>query len=89
MLKKIFALLFGCYLDIQFDNKLYFGEHIQFPKSMTEEEIMLLFDPQTSGGLLFSVDPNQLDSLISKAEKMDQPIWVIGEVVEGDEIIVK
>ena len=72
-----------------FDNRFYFGEHIQFPKSMAEEEIMLLFDPQTSGGLLFSVDCNQLGSLISKAEKMDQPIWVIGEVVEGNEIIVK
>ena len=72
-----------------FDNKLYFGEHVQFPKSMTEEEIMLLFDPQTSGGLLFSVDCNQLDSLINKADKMDQPIWIIGEVVEGNEIIVK
>lgn len=72
-----------------FDNRFYFGEHIQFPKSMTEEEIMLLFDPQTSGGLLFSVDCNQLGNLISKAEKMDQPIWVIGEVVEGNEIIVK
>ena len=72
-----------------FDNKAYFGEHVQFPKSMTEEEIMLLFDPQTSGGLLFSVDCNQLDNLVIKAEKMDQPIWVIGEVVEGDEIIVK
>lgn len=56
---------------------------------MTEEEIMLLFDPQTSGGLLFSVDCNQLDNLVIKAERMDQPIWVIGEVVEGDEIIVK
>lgn len=72
-----------------FDNKLYFGEHIKFPKSMTEEEIMLMFDPQTSGGLLFSVDCNQLDNLISKAEKMDQPIWVIGEVVKGNEITVK
>ena len=72
-----------------FDNRSYFGEHIQFPKSMAEEEIMLLFDPQTSGGLLFSVDCNQLGSLISKAEMMDQPIWVIGEVVEGNEIIVK
>ena len=72
-----------------FDNRFYFGEHIQFPKSMAEEEIMLLFDPQTSGGLLFSVDCNQLGSLISKAEMMDQPIWVIGEVVEGNEIIVK
>ncbi|MCK4749776.1 MAG: hypothetical protein KAT15_22125 [Bacteroidales bacterium] len=50
---------------------------------------MLLFDPQTNGGLLFSISSDELDTLRRKAEKVDQPIWVIGEVVEGDKIIVK
>jgi selenophosphate synthase len=50
---------------------------------------MLLFDPQTSGGLLFSVNCDRLDDFRIQAEKNDQPIWVIGEVTEGDEIIIK
>jgi selenide,water dikinase len=71
-----------------FDNQTYFGEHIQFSKSLTEAEKMLLFDPQTNGGLLFSISRDELDTLRRKAEKVDQPIWVIGEVVKGDKIII-
>jgi selenide,water dikinase len=72
-----------------YDNKLYFSKHIKVPKSMTEEELMLLFDPQTSGGLLISIDSERLDELRRHADKIDQPIWVIGEVVEGNQITIK
>ena len=72
-----------------FDNKSYFEKHVQFQKSITEEEKLLLFDPQTSGGLLFSIDCDHLDELMDQADKMDQPIWVIGEVVEGDKIVIQ
>ena len=72
-----------------FDNRLYFGDHIQVPKSLSEDQLMLLFDPQTSGGLLFSVNSDHLDEFRTQAEKNDQPIWVIGEVTEGNEIIIK
>jgi selenide,water dikinase len=72
-----------------FDNKSYFEKHIQFQKSITEEEKLLLFDPQTNGGLLFSISCDQLDNLMTQADKMDQPIWVIGEVVEGDKIAIQ
>jgi selenide,water dikinase len=72
-----------------FDNKSYFEEHVQFQKSITEEDKLLLFDPQTSGGLLFTVDSGHVDELIDQADKMDQPAWVIGEVVEGDKIIIR
>ncbi len=72
-----------------FDNKLFFSKHIKAPKSMTDEELLLLFDPQTSGGLLFSVQAEHLANLRVEAEKMGQPIWVIGEVVEGKQITIK
>jgi selenide,water dikinase len=72
-----------------FDNRLYFGDHVKVPKSLSEEELMLLFDPQTSGGLLLAVNCDQLDDFRIQAEKMDQPIWVIGEVVEGNQITIK
>lgn len=72
-----------------FDNRLYFGDHVKAPKSLSEDELMLLFDPQTSGGLLLAVNSDRLDDFRAQAEKMDQPIWVIGEVVEGDQITIK
>lgn len=72
-----------------FDNRLYFADHIQAPKSLTEDQLMLLFDPQTSGGLLLSVHSDRLDEFRHQAEKNDQPVWVIGEVTEGNEIIIK
>jgi selenide,water dikinase len=71
-----------------YDNRLYFGDHIKAPKSMAEEDLLLLFDPQTSGGLLLAVGCDQLDEFRIQAEKIDQPIWVIGEVVEGNQITI-
>ena len=72
-----------------YDNRSFFGDHVRAPKSLTDEELLLLFDPQTSGGLLISIGNNYLDDFRAQAEKRDQPVWVIGEVVEGNEIIIK
>jgi selenide,water dikinase len=71
-----------------FDNKEYYDKHIIAPNSLSEEELMLLFDPQTSGGLLFSINSNHLDDLHQRAEKINQPIWIVGEVVEGNKITI-
>jgi selenophosphate synthase len=49
---------------------------------------MLLFDPQTSGGLLLSVPSPSLDGLMQRAAAASQPAWVIGEVIEGEGIEV-
>jgi selenide,water dikinase len=49
---------------------------------------MLLFDAQTSGGLLLCVPSEKLDALLKRAVEMAQPLWVIGEVVEGKGIEV-
>jgi len=71
-----------------FDNMSYFEKNVEFPKSMTEEEKLLLFDPQTSGGLLFSIARDELDNFMTQADKKSQPAWVIGEVVDGDKITI-
>jgi selenide,water dikinase len=71
-----------------FDNRLYFQEHVQFTRTLLEEEQLLLFDPQTSGGLLLSVPANNIDMLLGRAEQIGQPLWVVGEVVAGGGIEV-
>lgn len=71
-----------------YDNRLYFGVQVSFDSSIDEAAQMLLFDPQTSGGLLLAVPERKLQLLMQRAEKLGQPIWVIGEVVKGEGIEV-
>jgi selenide,water dikinase len=70
------------------DNRDYFGERVSFVDKLSEGERMLLYDPQTSGGLLLAVPPAKIDDLQARAEELDQPAWVVGEVVKGKGIEV-
>ena len=65
------------------DNRLYFSEHIHFADNLDETAQMLLFDPQTSGGLLLAVPPAKLDAFMAQAGQTNQPAWVIGEARPG------
>lgn len=51
----------------------------------------ILYDPQTSGGLMFSVDPKYTDEILDKLSQLELPSAKIGKIVpKGDsEIIVK
>jgi len=72
-----------------FDNKLYYSSHVTFDPSIPEEYQMLLYDPQTSGGLLMGVPADRLDAFLQAAQDAGQPAWVVGEVVAGDSIHVQ
>jgi len=71
-----------------FDNKKYFESKVEFADSVDEPNQMLLFDPQTSGGLLLGVPRENLESFLSRAREMDQTSWVIGSVETGTGIRV-
>jgi selenide,water dikinase len=71
-----------------FDNQLYYGPRVRFGPEIPEETRMLLFDPQTSGGLLLAVPRRKLVDFLKRAEEVNQPVWVIGKVVEGKGIDV-
>jgi selenide,water dikinase len=66
-----------------FDNKRHFEARVGFENSIDEPNQMLLFDPQTSGGLLLGVPHEKLDSFLVRAGEIDQPAWAIGEVQSG------
>lgn len=66
-----------------FDNKTHFESKVRFVDSIDEPDQMLLFDPQTSGGLLLGVPRAKLDAFLSRAHDIGQAAWIIGEVEEG------
>ena len=65
------------------DNRLFFGPRVQFEQGIAEADEMLLFDPQTSGGLLLAVPPERLDEFQAQARAAGQPVWLIGEAMAG------
>ncbi len=71
-----------------FDNKGHFEGSVHFG-DLDETSQMLLFDPQTSGGLLFGVDREKLSALEARAKELNQPIWVVGEARQGKGIEVR
>ena len=71
-----------------YDNRLYFGSNVHFDPALDEPSQLLLFDSQTSGGLLLVVPPDKLGQLLSRAAQKDQSVWVIGEVIQGKGIEV-
>lgn len=72
-----------------FDNKKHFGEAVRFDEKIDEPSQMLTFDPQTSGGLLLGVPGEKLAAFQSRAQKLGQPVWMIGEVRDGQGIQVR
>jgi len=50
---------------------------------------LLLFDPQTSGGLLLGVPESKIETFLKNAESNVEPAWVVGEVVAGESIVIE
>jgi len=61
---------------------------VRFDPTIEEEMQMLLFTPETSGGLLIALPPEGLARLQARCREEGQPLWLVGEVVEGEGIEV-
>lgn len=48
----------------------------------------LLYDPQTSGGLLAAVPPQEQPNLVEAFRAANEPLWIIGTVSKGNGITV-
>jgi selenide,water dikinase len=62
--------------------------HVTFRGELADYERMLLFDPQTSGGLLVALQPDRVAAFVQTMQRQGQTAWQIGEVVPGEDIVV-
>lgn len=59
-------------------NERYYAQWTVFDAPLDDWRRMLLFDPQTSGGLLIALEPRAADEFLKASTG-----WKIGEVIEG------
>ena len=64
-------------------NQQFYEQWVDFAPDISEEMRTLLFTPETSGGLLVAVPPQELDPLIARFAEQGHPCWIVGEVMEG------
>ncbi len=74
-----------------YDNRYYIGDRVVFLNEIDGDIEDLLFDPQTSGGLLASIPESELENALKALENTPTEFGVIGRVIEKEEksLIVK
>jgi len=64
-------------------NQKCYAPYVRFAPSVPEWMQMLLYTPETSGGLLIAVPKGKLGQLTALFDRAGQAFWIIGHVVEG------
>ena len=63
-------------------NRGYVGDDVRLGEGINKELVSLLFDPQTAGGLLISIDAARADELLARLRETYADAARIGRVVE-------
>ena len=70
------------------ENYNFYIDKVRFAERIDENHQMILFDPQTSGGLLLGIHPDRIETFMSETAAAGQFARIIGEVTEGKDIEV-
>ncbi len=71
------------------DNREHFGSWVTFASEVEETMKWLLFDAQTSGGLLFGIPEARLPDALSAAVLAGVDLWPVGRVEAGSGLHVE
>jgi selenide,water dikinase len=63
------------------NNRAFVGDCVAFSSNVSSEHQDLLFDPQTSGGLLVAVAPEAADAVLGRLKERGVPARRVGHVV--------
>jgi selenide,water dikinase len=69
-------------------NRAAYERHVRFASRIEDEMQLLLFTPETSGGLLIAIPAGETDALLARCAELGQRAWVVGTVTEGKGIEV-
>ena len=69
-------------------NRKYLADKVTVADGIPEALEHILFDPQTSGGLLMAVAPNRPGDVEKRFADAGLPVWRIGDVAEGSGVEV-
>ena len=74
-----------------YSNRKYVGDNVEFDKDIELAEQDLLFDPQTSGGLLFSCPEANLEEMMKSREQfLSTPCKLVGKVLaKADKPVIR
>jgi selenide,water dikinase len=64
-------------------NKAAYEQHVHFAPYLEYEMQLLLFTPETSGGLLIAMPPGEVEGFLARCAERGQKAWLVGDVVEG------
>lgn len=67
-----------------YDNKNYIGNKILIDKSIPGNIEDILFDPQTSGGLLISISEENVESLLKELKDTPTRFGIVGKIIEKE-----
>jgi selenide,water dikinase len=65
------------------NNLLFYEKFVHFDDAVDEYAKMMLFDAQTSGGLLIMIPPDKWKDFSNRSSELDIPAWPIGRVEVG------
>jgi selenide,water dikinase len=71
-----------------YDNRDFLSAKVLFTKKLAEFMQLMLYDPQTSGGLLLSVPADQAEKYEMIMKTNCDDFWNIGEVITGEGITI-
>jgi selenide,water dikinase len=80
----------GVRTGVTLENKALVAEYLQLDDGIAPEEEMLMYDPQTSGGLFIAVAPDRAEALVQKLhERGVSDAAVVGEVFASPEPVIR